>query len=42
MAISNIYQNITSAGLSFRKTNFYHELGCSLCKIINENLKFHI
>ena len=26
LAISNVYQNITRAGLSFRETNFHHKL----------------
>ena len=38
LAISNVYQNITSAGLSFRETNLHHKLGGSLYKLINESV----
>ena len=38
LAISNVYQNITSAGLSFRETNLHHELGGSLYKLMNESV----
>ena len=37
LAIS-VYQNITSAGLSFRETNLHHELGGSLYKLMNESV----
>ena len=33
LAISSVYQNITSAGLSFWKNNLHHEFGDSLYKI---------
>ena len=38
LAISNVYENITSAGLSFRETNLHHELGGSLYKLMNESV----
>ena len=36
LAISNVYQNITSARLSFRETNLHHELEGSLYLYTNE------
>ena len=38
LAVSNVYQNITSAGLSFRATNLHPELGGSLYKLMNESV----
>ena len=38
LAISNVYQNFTSAGLSFRQTNLHHELRGSLYKLMNESV----
>ena len=38
VAISNVYQNIISGGLSFRETNLHHELGGSLYKLMNESV----
>ena len=37
LAIS-VYQNITSAGLSFRETNLHHKLGGFLYKLMNESV----
>ena len=38
LAISNVYQNFTSARLSFRETNLHHELRGSLYKLMNESV----
>ena len=38
LAISNVYQNITSAGLRFPESNLHYELGGSLYKLMNESV----
>ena len=38
LAISDVYQNMTSAGLSFWEINLHHELGSSLYKLMNESV----
>ena len=38
LAISNVYQNLTSVGLSFREINLHHELRGSLYKLMNESV----
>ena len=38
LAISNISQNITNLGLSFRETNLHHKSGGSLYKLMNESV----
>ena len=38
LAISSVYQNITSARLSFWKNKLHHEFGDSLYKIISKSI----
>ena len=38
LAISHVYQNISSGELSFRETNLYLELRDSLYKLVNESV----